>query len=77
MLWIAMVPLTIICFLKELYQFAVLRKAYWSFENLTQVTFILLFVLQFGLLLAGYLEIVASVSVVSSATFAISMITYD
>ena len=64
LIWILLVPLTLICVLKEIYQFSVLRKAYISFENVIQDTFILLLLLQWILLAAGLKELIRSVSVV-------------
>ena len=67
-----MVPLTIICAIKEIYQVWVLRRSYISFENLIQDLFIILFFVQFGILMAGYTEAVASLSVVSTVPFRIT-----
>ena len=68
-MWMLLLPLTLICAVKEIYQVWVLRRAYISFENLVQDLFILLFIVQFGLLMAGYSEVVASLSAVSVTIF--------
>ena len=68
-MWMLLFPLTLICAVKEIYQVWVLRRAYISFENLVQDLFILLFIVQFGLLMAGYSEVVASLSAVSVTIF--------
>ena len=57
---------TIICAFKDVYQVCVLRKAYFSFENVLRDVFIILVIVQVALLIMGEPEIVMTTSVVSN-----------
>ena len=55
---------TVICALKDVYQALILRKAYFSFENVLRDVFIVLVIAQVALLIMGQPEIVMTTSVV-------------